>query len=178
MVFIKRLSAVFMLCLLTACSVSNNDKSITDIIGHFKESGLNVGKVSSKFSQMVMASDGAGIEIDGREVEIYKYDLNKADQKLTLEKIKKENKIELMGIVVSAKVNGSFVMINYSEHPQQAKLIDIFMNFTGKTAKAADSGGAISSKQPANNPAQIKDTPPPTPASGEKTVITCIPGLL
>lgn len=126
--------SILLICLfICGCSSgNNNDKIMPDLINHFKSSGLNVGAISPKNYQMVMASDGVGIEINRSEIEIYKYDINKPEQKMNLDKIKQENKAEFMGIAVPAKVNGSFVMLNYHDHPNQSAVIDAFMKFGGK----------------------------------------------
>lgn len=124
---------ILLICLvICGCSSGNNDKKISTLVNHFKSSGLSIGTISPKHYQMVMASEGAGIEINGREIEIYKYDINKPEQKMNLDKIKKENKVEFMGLVIPAKINGSFVMLNYHDHPNQSVVIDAFMKFGGQ----------------------------------------------
>jgi uncharacterized protein YecT (DUF1311 family) len=118
---------LFVVFILSGCGKTGPDtRTIDGLIEHFKQSGLMVTGKSGKSAEMLGASEGAGIEIFGKGVEVYRYDVAKEAQKLTLEKIAKEKSITFFSIVAPAKLNGGFVMIGYDEHPEKEKILKAF----------------------------------------------------
>lgn len=119
---------VFVLALI-ACTKGNNNKSISDLVAHLKASGVPVGQQSTKQYAFIGAVDGCGLEIGGQEVEIYKFDTNDSSQRKILDKVKKEGTFTVMGFTVPAKVNGSFLILNYQDNPNIDALLKAFSKF-------------------------------------------------
>ena len=118
---------LFVVFTLSGCGKTEPDtRTIDGLIEHFKQSDLIVTGKSGKSAEMIGASEGAGIEIFGKDIEVYRYDVAKEAQKLTLEKIAKEKSITVFSIVAPAKLNGGFVMIGYDEHPEKEKILKAF----------------------------------------------------
>ena len=59
----------------------------------------------------------------------YKYDATKKKMKKKLDYIKKNECVYIVGNRFPARVNGSFVMVDYEINPQKDKLIRVFDEF-------------------------------------------------
>ncbi len=95
-----------------SCGNTNKNKTIDDLIGHFRENGFQ-GQKEKKLFQMVGAIDGCGIKGTNINVEIYKYNSS-------------ENIPQMLPIR-----NGNFGMMIHGDSDSESnkKLIKIFKNF-------------------------------------------------
>ncbi|MBN1864564.1 MAG: hypothetical protein JW808_06650 [Victivallales bacterium] len=104
-------------------------RSLLDLIDYFDNIGLPPEKVSTTRHQALLAADGCVMWIEGAKVEFYIYDVTIPNQKEKLDKIRRENKIEVLTYNVEAVVNGGIVMLLYSTHPSVAKISRAFRKF-------------------------------------------------
>lgn len=131
----KSFTSVFVIvaiCLFVvfACSKgNNNNKTINDLIGHFTASGLKVGNLNEKFVDMISAESGTGLDINGIEIEVYKFDMNKAASINRLNSIKQSGQLEVAGFKVPVLVKDSFILCGHTNHPLKEVIIKSFMSF-------------------------------------------------
>ena len=124
--------AVLVCLLLPACGKTdakkNNSKRISDLVEHFKASGLDVGERSEKLAPFISASDGTGLKIAGKEIEFYKFDLDVPVQKAALDKYSREG-VEMMGKNFPIVTNGSFALFVMEDHPKWSQIREAFVSF-------------------------------------------------
>lgn len=124
------LSLLFLCVFLIGCGPqSNNRKSIDDLVDHFKQAGLHVGQKSDKLAVFIGASDGTGLDIDGSQVEFYKFDIDVPVQKAALDKYHKDGWFEIMGTKFYVIVNGSFMLLIDNEHSKWNEIEKAFQSF-------------------------------------------------
>lgn len=101
------------------------------LLDHFSSEGLTVGKKSMKAAEMIGAKDGFGIEINGKEIEVYEFNLESKDENTVsnLKSAKENGEMQVLDIPFSVKMNGSLMISNYQDHPVKDKILDAFMNF-------------------------------------------------
>ncbi len=78
------------LMLFSTSSFSENQIEIQDYLNTLTKQGFTLGKKQQKMYQLLMASNGFGIEVNGSNIEIYEFDTSITSGKKALEKIKKE----------------------------------------------------------------------------------------
>jgi hypothetical protein len=112
------LSSILIVSLLSAsCSKKNETGSISDLVQHFKNNGLE-GEFSPKAFALIGATDGGGYGKSGKfSVEIYKFETPKRAQEMTKTMNLKESKTHC---------NGSFTMIL---NKGDGKIIKTFNDF-------------------------------------------------
>ena len=77
----------------------------------------------------VHAERGFSVILAGKQVAFYKYDAKKKKMRKKLDYIKKNKCVYIVGNRFPARVNGSFVMVDYEINPQKDKLIRVFDEF-------------------------------------------------
>lgn len=107
----------------------NNQRTIPELIAHFKKSGLKIDKIEPVIFQIIKAQDGCVIYIDKVKVEIYKYDKRLKQQREKIEKIEENGNIFILGLDFPVRVNGSFILLNYNNHPKRYEIIQAFESF-------------------------------------------------
>jgi hypothetical protein len=121
------------LALLAGCALfsakSNNDRSLLDVIEHFRQSGLQIDEIQPTIYTAVLADDGCALFIEGAKVEVYRFDLNVPKIRQRVERVAKSGQITIFGIDFPAEVNGSFIMLTYSQHPKVPDIIEVFDRF-------------------------------------------------
>lgn len=123
---------LFSLCAIIfagGCEKENNHLSINDLIRHFEKCGLKIESVTSLRSDTIKAEDAAAIKISGREIGVYKYDVNIAKEKTKIEKIEENKFVYIIGLKYPVIVNGSFVLMDYERNPSKDKIIEAFEKF-------------------------------------------------
>jgi hypothetical protein len=109
--------------------ISNNShKSIDDLLEHISRS-FSVSNKEGMWFQMIGAIDGCRVSVNGSSIEIYKFDINDPGQKTIVENAQRTNTMSMMGITFPVLVNGSFMIVNYTEHPERNNIIEVFRNF-------------------------------------------------
>ncbi len=132
---LKQIIIVFAAILSAVCAVScqttpyNNDKTIIDLIKHFDSSGVKAEKIYPVISEIIKADDGCVLIFEGQKFELYKYNVKNPLQKAKLDKVIEDGEVFVLGFKHSAKVNGSFVLLNYRGHPREADIVTAFENF-------------------------------------------------
>ncbi|HLR04138.1 MAG TPA: hypothetical protein VK111_15440 [Virgibacillus sp.] len=107
-------------------STDNEDETLDDIVQHFDDSGFDIGDKTEKFPEMIGASEGFGIEIDGEDIEFYEYKSDSDD----LENIQSNGEVEMEDFgSLPALANGNLVMINHDEHSEENEIIEVFESF-------------------------------------------------
>lgn len=121
-------------------------RTIGNLVDHLQRTGLNIGETSPVMAEIVGAAEGSRIQVYGKGIEVYRYDVSNESQKLTLEKVKKENTLTAMNIVMPVTVNGAFVLATYHEHPEKERILKAFNSWgsSDATANPQSAGGNAS----------------------------------
>lgn len=116
--------------LLTACETYNNDRSLTSLTNHMMKETGGVFLCSME-PGVVHAESGSSIVLDDKQVAFYKYDINKVKMKKWPPYVKKNGHIYYFGIKKAAMVNGSFIMVDYDQLPEesQKRTVEAFKKF-------------------------------------------------
>ena len=115
--FIALSSALIVSLLSASCSKKNETGSISDLVQHFKNNGLE-GKFGPKMFALIGATDGGEYWKSGKfSVEIYKFETPERAQEMTKTMNLKESKTHC---------NGSFTM---SLNEGDEKIIKAFNDF-------------------------------------------------
>jgi len=146
----KKWYAIFFLgFLVLACAQPspNNDKSIGDLLSHFKQAGFTVGEpveIWPYVLQLNKADTGWGVMINDCPVIVYKYDTRERSVRKFLAKASDQNDIMMFDATPTEggkvnfesnfriiKVNGSFLMfcIRDSGYNDHSDIKDAFMKF-------------------------------------------------
>lgn len=123
------LSLIFTLAGCQSVSEQRETRNLLDLIDYFDNNGLRADKIIPTRYQTLLASNGCALMIQGAKVEFYIYDINDKIQRKKLEKIKKEKTIPVLALDIPVAVNGGFVMLTYSNHPNKAKIVRAFKEF-------------------------------------------------
>jgi hypothetical protein len=107
----------------------NNDLSMLDVIDHLRKSDLQIDEIQPTIYTVIGAEDGCALFIAGAKVEIYRYDIRRPKIKEKLERIAQTGQITILGIDFPAEVNGSFVMLTYTQHPKRDEIVRVFRKF-------------------------------------------------
>ena len=135
-----RFYTVFITLTLAICSLStscgmfepkyaNNHLALYDMERYFVKSGVKIESVQPLVRQVVRADRGISLKIAGKEIGIYKYDINKKVQLNRLSKMKKNGYIYIMAIKYPVMVNGTFMMLGYHKNPEKNKIVEVFKSF-------------------------------------------------
>lgn len=106
--------------------------TINDFKDNLNNKGLNVTKETKKMGEMIGATEGCGYEINGKSVEVYKFD-EKSTETLTVNNIemaKTSGKIKMPDLNMEFKAiyNKGLVLINYEGHPNEKEIVEVFNN--------------------------------------------------
>ena len=77
----------------------------------------------------VHAESGFSVILAGRQVAFFKYDATKKKMRKKLDYVRKNKCIYIVGNRFPARVNGSFIMVDYESNPEKEKLIRVFDEF-------------------------------------------------
>lgn len=111
----------------------NNIVTIDNFIEKLEDADMKVTDKINKSAQMIGATEGYGLEIDGGYLEVYSYDIDSTNE-LTKSNIKsaKEKEIVTMpsfgNMELKAKYNKGLVLVNFEEHPDSDKILEVFNN--------------------------------------------------
>ncbi|MCP4723569.1 MAG: hypothetical protein GY863_00960 [bacterium] len=130
---------ILLLNTLLTCSnkVQNDDRSIDDLITGFQAAGLQVTggeydnlykKAGGNSAKHIGALDGRMIEIEGKTLEIYKFDLTNPEYRSLLSNVNSNGVFRHNEITVPARVNGSFLLI-CAKHPKKKRIERTFVSF-------------------------------------------------
>lgn len=134
-VIIFVLTATVGLLLLSGCNSifgpakSNNDKTINDLIDHFRDDGLKIDAVVPFPRAITRCKATAGIKISGVMVGVFQFDKRRQKAAAKIDKFEEQGFVYISGNQYPALVNGSFLIIGYHENPQRELLIKSFESF-------------------------------------------------
>lgn len=115
---------------LSGCSISNNnDRPFFDVIQHFERSGVHVESVNPLDTRQVKAVWAYAFTIGERQVGVYKYDSMNQKHKEKLLRVDETGVFYVVGIRFSAIRNGSYILIDYEQHPQKDEIVKAFKTF-------------------------------------------------
>lgn len=123
------LSVSVILLFSTGCEKENNHLTLNDLLNHFEKCGIQIETIKPLKSDIIKAESGLSLKIGGREVGIYKYDLNKLKEREKIEKITQEGYVYIIGLKYPVKVNGSFVLIDFEKNPSRDAIVKAFESF-------------------------------------------------
>ncbi|MDD3117546.1 MAG: hypothetical protein PHQ27_00040 [Victivallales bacterium] len=119
-------------------TVENNVLIIPDLIHYFEKNKIPIDKVELIRADVAHANDAVAIKIAGREIGIYKYNVNIRKQREKLAHIETEKFLYLVGIKCNVLINGSFVMVGWEGNPQKELLAKVFMSFSPKSVNNSE----------------------------------------
>lgn len=127
---IKIFSAALMMVLfLSGChSFNNNHRTLQHIVDHFRYSNLHVQVVQPLFPYF-NSENAVSMTIKGKEIGVYKYNINVPKQRQRLERIADEKYVFVEGMKFPVLVNGTFMLLGYEVNPERDKIIEVFEKF-------------------------------------------------
>ncbi len=99
-------------------------RELEQMVNHFKNAGLQIGEYHEKSYEIIGASAGFGLEVEGQEIELYYYDPNKTDQEV-LDNLKNKHNPDATFAIV---INGYYELA-LALHPEQERIIEVFMSY-------------------------------------------------
>lgn len=102
-----------------------NSDELDNMVKHFEDNGFDIGVEATKAAEMVGATGGFGIELDGTIIELYLYEDDSSD----LEKIKENGEYSIQGLAFPVIANGNIVLMNHDEHPEEDDVVDVFKSY-------------------------------------------------
>jgi hypothetical protein len=99
-------------------------RELEELINHIGNAGFEIGATSFKYYEIIGATAGFGLEVGGREIELYYYDPAKTEPTV-LNALKD---LHQPGGMMAVVINGYYQML-VALHPEQERLIQTFMDF-------------------------------------------------
>lgn len=106
--------------------------SIDTFKERLQDNGIEIkSETENKECNLIGASEGVSYMIDDQLIQVYRFDFEKSDE-LTVSNLKKaqeEQKVLMPtfnNYEFKVKYNKGLVLINYEEHPQEEKIVEIF----------------------------------------------------
>lgn len=108
----------------------SSEDALGKLVEYFKESGFTVGAKSNKMAALIGAKGGFGIELNGKQVEFYEYDLDSTEE-LTVTSLRtaKDGYIDMLGMKIKVVLNGNLLLVVYDSHPDKDKIVELFKNY-------------------------------------------------
>lgn len=110
-----------------ACSNDAQPKHLSDLVSYFKSQGYTIGDKTEKSYDLIGAKDGFAITLNGQQVEFYEFDPNKSNP--TLDKVKSNGTLEVMGFSSQAVANGNLILVGYDKVSDGDKIVKTFKDF-------------------------------------------------
>ena len=90
-------------------------------------------EIENQNCELIGAKEGMTYTISGKDIWIYRFDLNTSDEIAVenLKKVQEENKIiipSLDNVELSAIYNKGLIILNLEDHPESEKIKEIFIN--------------------------------------------------
>lgn len=126
------IAGIIMVTTLSSCltgNISNNYLHIEDLVDHMVAQGINVTQVQPLEPRLIGASRGFAVTIDGKEVGIYKYDINIKKQQEKIANIKETGRVYVVAVKYPAVVKGSFMLIGVGRNPKRDSILAALDNF-------------------------------------------------
>lgn len=115
--------------LISGCnSFNNNHRTVMDAANFFIDNGMQVDVIQPLFPYFD-SEIAVSLKISGKEIGIYKYNINVLKQRARLEHIIDTGCVYVEGMKYPVLVNGTFMLLGYEVNPQRDKIIEIFESF-------------------------------------------------
>ncbi len=119
-----------MIVVLTGCGISrNNDRAFWDVIQHFEKNGVHIESVNPLDTRQVKAAAAYAFTIGERQIGVYKYDSNNEKHKEKLLRVDETGVFYVVGIRYKAVRNGSYILIDFENHPRKNEIVKAFQTF-------------------------------------------------
>ena len=115
-------------CISTGSS-ARETRNLLDLIDYLDKHNLKAEQIIPIQYHILHASDGCALVIKGTRVEFYVYDTAIPQQKLELEKIKKNNSVKVLAYTIPVEINGGIIMLVYSKKNNIPQIIKTFKAF-------------------------------------------------
>lgn len=130
---LKKIMQSFILVLFAAIlagchSFNNNHRTVMDAANHFIDSGMKVDVIQPLFPYF-NSEIAVSMKISGKEIGIYKYNINVPKQRQRLEQIIDSKCVYVEGMKYPVIVNGTFMLLGYEVNPQRDRIIEVFNSF-------------------------------------------------
>ena len=109
-------------------SFNNNHRTVMDAANHFIDSGMQVDVIQPLFPYF-NSEIAVSMKISGKEIGIYKYNINVPKQRERLEQIIDSKCVYVEGMKYPVIVNGTFMLLGYEVNPQRDRIIEVFKSF-------------------------------------------------
>ena len=111
----------------------NKETSIKEFKDKLQTNGLTISEEIQKSATLIGAEEGYGYIIDDVSIEIYRFDENSSDDltKSNIKSAKNEEKITMPtfnNMEMKVKYNNGLCLVNYENHPNKDKILEIFNN--------------------------------------------------
>ncbi len=123
---------IILMMSLSSCIIgnsSNNYLHIEDLVDHMVAEGIKVTQVQPLEPRLIGASRGFAVTIDGKEIGIYKYDINIKKQQEKLANIKETGRVYVLAIKYPTVVKGSFMLIGVGQNPKRDSILAALDSF-------------------------------------------------
>ncbi|MDF1618049.1 hypothetical protein [Petrocella sp. FN5] len=97
---------------------------LEQMVDHFRGAGLKIGQYEEKNYGIIGATSGFGLEVEGGNIELYYYDPDETDSDILDALENKHNPDATYAIVI----NGYYELA-LALHPEQERIIEVFMNY-------------------------------------------------
>lgn len=115
--------------LLCGCySFKNNHRTVVDVTNHFTLNGLHIDVIQPLFPYF-NSENAISLKIDGKEIGIYKYNINVPKQLDRLKTVHDNRCVYVEGMKYPVLVNGTFMLLGYEVNPQRDRIIELFESF-------------------------------------------------
>ena len=104
---------------------TGEDDELQTVVTHFEEAGYDMGDQTFKAYEMVGATGGFGIEVDGSEIEFYLYEEGAAE----LEALRTEGQFDMDGFTVPGELNGRVAMMAHEDHSDKEGIVAVFHEY-------------------------------------------------
>lgn len=125
---IATLFAAVMIFLSGCYSFKNNHRTVVDVTNHFTLNGLHI-EVIQPLHLYFNSEDAISLKIAGKEIGIYKYNINVPKQLERLKTIHDQRCVYVEGMKYPVLVNGAFMLLGYEVNPKRDRIIEIFESF-------------------------------------------------
>ncbi len=109
--------------------VGNNTLNIPDMVRYFEKNKIPIDSINLLRADVIHADDALSIRVAGKEIGIYKFNVNIRKQREKLARIIDDNFVYLVGFKKDVVINGAFIMVGCKDNPKKEILEKAFMSF-------------------------------------------------
>ena len=106
--------------------------SISDLKQKLEDAGIQIeAETENKESKAIGASKGVTYMISGKVIQVYEFDLDNTEElsASNLKLAREEGKVvmpSMDNLEINVKYNKGLILINYQEHPEKEKILEVF----------------------------------------------------